>query len=121
MFVAQTLPAGPAWVTYQAIPAIVWCRHSTLLVMRGDGDFGTRFAMGAPQAPLLPAPLRRAGRTMAMRSCFLSASLVLVAARGLLRVGFLAPNDAERPLRWASGLVRIGMRLWRKNRIGRRV
>lgn len=101
----------------RALPLAVWCRHSTLLMVRGYNRDVANLAMTLPPGPVLPAPVRRAGRAIAVRVCFLAASSVLIAARLLLRAGLVRPNDAELALRWSSGLARIGMRLWRRGRL----
>jgi hypothetical protein len=101
----------------RVLPVAVWCRPSTLLVLRGHNYC----ALVSPPGSLLPVPLRRAGRTMAIRVCFLAAGSVLTAARLLLRAGFLAPNDIALALRWSSGLARTGMRLWRRGRLCKRL
>jgi hypothetical protein len=101
----------------RALPVAVWCRPSTLLVLRGRNYS----ALISPPGPLLPVLLRRAGRTMAIHVCFLAAGGILTAARLLLRAGFLAPDDTALALRWSSGLARTGMRLWRRGRLCRRL
>ena len=91
------------------LPIEVWCRQSTLLVLRGQGH-------GVPHLPLLPARERRIGLTVTKRLCFLAASCVLTIARLSIDARVLRPNEAGWPLRWSIGLVRTGMRLWHRRR-----
>jgi hypothetical protein len=104
----------------RALPLAVWCRHSTLLMVGGYDYRPPDFAITLPSGPLLPGPVQRAWRAMAIRGCFVGASLVLITARLLLRTGLLRPGDTEPPLRWSSGLTRTGMGLWRRGRLRRR-
>lgn len=95
------------------LPIEVWCRQSTLLVLRGQGEAVSRL----PSGPLLPARVRRVGRTVTIRLCFLIASGMLTITQLLIKAGMLKPNESARPLRWSLGLVRTGMQLWRDSRL----
>jgi hypothetical protein len=65
--------------------------------------------------------IRRVGRAVAIRACFLGASCVLAAARLGRRTGLLGSGDVATALRWSSRLVATGMRLWRRGRLRARL
>jgi hypothetical protein len=60
--------------------------------------------------------IRRAGRAVAIRLCFLGASFMLTAARLLLRAGLLRSGDMAAALHWSSRLIAAAMQLWRQRR-----
>ena len=101
------------------LPLAVWCRPTALLILRGHEPPGTGSApaRSRPSGSRLAAHVRRAGRAIMMRGCFLAARLAIMAARLLLRVGLLTSEDAATVLRWSSRLIATGMLLWRQGRL----
>jgi hypothetical protein len=111
--------AATALATTRSHPAPIaaGCRVSTLQVPQAQKLVGLTW-----QSRLSPSRrIRRVGRAVAIRACFLGASCVLAAARLGRRTGLLGSGDVATALRWSSRLVATGMRLWRRGRLRARL
>ena len=97
-------------------PIATWCRAPMHKVPQERKPVGLTWQSRPPS----PNHVRRAGRAVAIRACFLGASFVLAAARLLLRMGLLRSGDAATALRWSSRLTATGMQLWRQRRLRER-
>lgn len=97
------------------LPLDVWCRPSTLLLLRGRQP-APDWRSGPPRA----GRALSLGSSVAIRACFHAATGVLLAARLLQLAGLLRPKGAAVALRRSSLLTERGMRLWRQGGSHRR-
>jgi hypothetical protein len=102
---------------HRTVPIAAWSRTPTFLVLQGQERSGLSRQSRAPS----PGHVRRAGRTVAVRACFLGPKTVLAAAHLLLSAGLLRSGGAGKAQRWSSRLTATGMRLWRHGRLRTRL
>ena len=116
--VMRSAPDAQSAAWNPTLPLAVWCRPTALLILRGHESprTGSAPARSWPFGPILAGHVRRTGRAILMRGCFLTAKVAIVAARLLLGAGLLTSEDAATVLRWSSRLIATGMLLWRQGR-----